>query len=369
MSGNRFLLLFLSDGVAPPHGWLRIEDGVVVDRGRGDVAVPPPAEGGSERIVAVLPGPDVVFHWVGLPSLSPPQALAAARLMASEVAADPLDRLHVALGAPDEEGTRVMALVSAERMALWLAQAQTLGLDPDMVLPETLLLPGGGNGIYRWERDGLHLLRGPGVALAAEPELAVLASEGPVTELDDAAVEAGLAAAIEAVPVDLRQGAFAKRRRWRIDWPLLRRLAMLGGCLLLTVLLIQLVLIFKYGLAADQLERDLDTVARRALPRGERISNPSVQLAERLAELRGGGLGYTATASALFAAVRDSANVELSALQFDRDGSLRVTATAAAPAEIAAFQQRLQDRGFAVDAGDIRLGGGRQIAELTVRAR
>ena len=67
-------------------------------------------------------------------------------------------------------------------------------------------------GVRLWARAGMHMLRGEGVALAAEPELAALAGEGPVEPVDDGAVEDGLGAAIEAMPVDLRQGAFAKRR-------------------------------------------------------------------------------------------------------------------------------------------------------------
>lgn len=223
--------------------------------------------------------------------------------------------------------------------------------------------------MVRWARDGLHLLRGDAVALAAEPDLAALLVDEPPTPIDDAAVEAGLATALAAPALDLRQGAFARRRRWRTDWPLIRRLARLAGLMLLAVLAVQLVLIAKYSLAADRLERKLAVVARGALPRAATIADPPAQLAGRLAELRGSGAGFSANAAAVFAAVRDTANVELAALSFDDQGAMRITATAAAPADIAALARRIEASGFAVDSGDVRPGGGRQIAELTVRSR
>ena len=366
MSGGNFLLLFVSDGVTTPRGWMRLRDGAVAARGVGVPAVLTD-DTADERVILIVPGEDVVIHWIELPSLAPAQAIAAARLMAGEVAAAAGERLHVALG--EAGGTaRAMALVSPERMAAWLHQAQALGLDPDAVLPEPLLLLPPDEGVVRWARDGLHLLRGATVALAAEPALSALVTDEAIVAIDDAAVEAGLGAALAAPALDLRQGVFARRRRWRTDWALVRRLAVLGGFILLAILAVQIALIVKYSLAADRAERAVAGVARSALPRVATIDDAPAQLAGRLAELRGAGAGFGASAAAVFGAVRDTANVELAAFAFD-DGVLRVTATAADPADIAALARRIEKAGFTVDSGDVRPGGGRQIAELTVRSR
>lgn len=366
MTEAGFLLLYLADGFAPPRGWMRLREGGIVARGPGAPTLPS-TDTADERVILIVPGEDVVIHWIELPVLAPAQAIAAARLMASEVSAAPLDRLHVALGRVG--GTaRAMALVAPELMAAWLAQAQALGLDPDAVLPEPLLLLPPEAGLLRWARGGMHLVRGESVALAAEPALSALVGEDAIIEIDDAAMEAGLGAALSAPVIDLRQGAFARRRRWRIDWPLVGRLAMLGGLTLLAVLAVKLVLIAKYELAADQAERAVAGIALTALPRAGAISDPPRQLSDRLAELRGAGAGFSATAAAVFAAVRDTANVELAALSFDQ-GVIRVTATAANPADLAALSRRIDASGFAVSGGDVRPGGGRQIAELTVRSR
>lgn len=367
MKGDRFLLLFPGDDGVPLGGWLRIANGAVVARGHEIPRLE--NEDSEERVVAVAPGPDVAIHWLDLPDLSQAQAVAAARLLAADVTAEPLDGLHVAVGPADDNGARAMALVSGSRMAQWLAGFQSLALDPDHIVPETLLIPAEGDTVRRWARSGLHLVRGEHIAFAAEPAIADALLETPVVDLDDDAVETGLAAALSAVPVDLRQGAFVRRRPWAIDWRLVRRLGWMLLALIILTLLIQAALILRYSIAADALERDVAVVARRALPRSERVVNAPAQLSERLAELRGGGQGFAATAAVLFGAVRDTANVELSALQYGGDGTLRATVNASTDSDIAALQQRIIAQGFIVTAGNTRSGGGRQIAELSVRGQ
>ncbi|WP_380877375.1 type II secretion system protein L [Sphingomonas sp. DBB INV C78] len=367
MSDDRYLLLFPGDEGEPLGGWLRVADGQVVARGHD---VPAIGEGDAdERIVAVAPGPDVAVHWVDLPDLSQAQAVAAARLLAADVTAEPLDQLHVAVGPAADDGWRAMALVSGARMASWVAGLQSLALDPDSVVPETLLIPANAAHARRWARGDLHLVRGERMAFAAEAGVADVLVEGPSVEIDDAAVEAGLAEALATVPVDLRQGSFAKRRPWAIDWKLVQRLAWMTLGLFLLAMAINAALILRYTVAADALENEVELIARKALPRAERINNAPAQLSERLAELRGAGRGFGATAAALFAAVRDTANVELTALRYDRDGSVRATVSASSAGDIAALQQRISAHGFTANAGDARSGGGRQIAELTVRGQ
>jgi general secretion pathway protein L len=360
MSGGRYLLLFLDD--ARP-GWLRLEDGVVAQR--GDAGSPPPLRGEApdrDRVVAVVPAEDVAVHWVELPALAPAQAAAAARLLAAEASAEPLERLHVAIdrGRGGDGEPRAMAIASAARMTDWLNQAAALGHDPDHLVPESLLIDPPETGLRRMPRGAVDIVRGQTIAFAAEPEVAAAAADGEAVEtIDPAAFEATLAAVLANNPLDLRQGAFAKRRRWRVDWRLVRRLALLGAGILAVTLLIQLALILRYSFAADRLEAQADVVARRALPRAATIANASVQLNERLSALRGGGAGFGPTAAAAFAAVRDTPNVDLGSLRFDRDGSLQIAVLAAGPGDIAAVQQRLTAAGFLVTTGAPRPAGGR----------
>ncbi|HEX8622741.1 MAG TPA: type II secretion system protein GspL [Allosphingosinicella sp.] len=359
------LLLFLAreGGI---EGWARIADGGIAARG--------PGIDGSEAhrgapVVAVVPGEAVTLRWLELPAgLSAAQASAAARLMAAEFSAQPLDELHVAAGQEAEEGgTRCVGLVPMETMRLWLADVEAAGLDAERLIPETLLLAAPDEGFATREAGPLRLYRARQEAFAAEPELGELLLAGrPAVAVDG---EDGLVEALARAPLDLRQGPFARRRDWTVAPARARRLAVLVGALLLVSLAVQIVAIARYIFAADAAEAETRRIAAAALPRSPGLTDPEAALTQRLAELRGGGAGFGATAGALFEAVKSTPNVELSALAFAPDGTLRATVQADSPASLEALRQRVEAGGFVAEAGAPRSGGGRRVAELLVRPR
>src|SRR5918997_2933049 len=110
------LLLFAGGGEGEIEGWLLLQGGNVAARGRGAERLPPLADPETQervRVALIVPGDEVTVHWLELPGgLAPAQAVAAARLMASEVSAQPLGDMHVAVG-PEMEGSalRCVALV------------------------------------------------------------------------------------------------------------------------------------------------------------------------------------------------------------------------------------------------------------------
>jgi general secretion pathway protein L len=148
-----------------------------------------------------------------------------------------------------------------------------------------------------------------------------------------------------------------------------RRLAVLTAALLLVSLAVQVAVIARYNFAADEAEAEIRRVAAAALPRSPGLTDPEAELTRRLAELRGGGAGFGATVGAMFEAVKATPNVELTALAFAPDGTLRATAQADTPAAIEALRRRVEASGFAAEAGPPRSGGGRRVADLTVRPR
>jgi general secretion pathway protein L len=371
LSAADALLIFIDDR-NEVEGWLQLAGGAVTARGKGLEGLPglaDPNTGDALTVAAVVPGEAVALHWLEIPAgLAPAQAAAAARLVAAEVSLQPIADMHVAVGAEAGEGAlRPVALVPALTMAGWLGKLQAHGLDPDLVLPEPLLLAPPAEGFARYHRGATPLYRGQADAFSIEPELADLVlADAPVTELPDEAFEGGLAAAVTNPVVNLRQGAFGKRRRWTVEWPLVRRLAALAVALLLVTLAIQVVQIFRYTFEADRLEAELSQVASAALP-GISAANAPARLGERVTELRGGG--YGALASSLFTAVRSTPGASLTAMSFDRDGALRATVQGDVLASIVQVQQQLEASGLSVMAGPLRSGGGRPTLELTVRGR
>lgn len=362
------LLLFL-DSANALAGWLRLDEGMLVARGSGSDAPAPPGPDEELDIVAVVPGESVSVHWLEIPAgLAPAQAAAAARLIAADVSAQPLEDMHVAVGPDAEVDARAVALTPALTMAEWLASLQARGFDPDLVIPAPLLLPEPDEGLLSYPFGEAHLYRGKSDAFSIEPELAaVIVGDTPVSTLDDEAFQAGLGTAIASPAVNLRQGPFAKARRWALDWRLMRRLATLALALLAMTLIVQIASILRYTYAADALQAEAEAVAAQALPASARTGSALDRLGPRMVELRGGGIGFGATASAVFGAVRDTPNVQLIAATYERDGSLRATAQGDSPASLAALRQRIEAAGFGVSAGEPQAGASGSIVEITVR--
>lgn len=318
----------------------------------------------GERVIAIAPADAVALHWADLGGLAAAQARAAARLIAAEHSLSPAGGLHVALGGEGEG--RIIAAVSADTMAGWIAALNAESLDPDAIIPAPLLLPRPDAGYVRAIIGGVPVIRGTDSGFVDEPAItAALVGAEPVATLSDAA----LAAALEDPPLDLRQGAFAKRRRWRLDWPLMRRLILIAVAILAVTLLILLVQIVRTNFAADTLERRADTLTQTGLPRGVPVTDPQRQLDARLAGLRGGGLGFGAMAGTVFTAVQATPNVELSGLDFAPDGLLRVTVLAPGAPEVEALRSRIEQAGLDVEASPFQSEAGRIRGEFRVRAR
>lgn len=367
------LVLFLPERSDAAWRWLRLVGADVVARGEGDEAIPRSAAdaGDAERVIAVAPAGALTLDWAELPDLAPAQARAAARLLASENCVQPVDALHVALGEPDEDGTaRPMVTVETARMAEWLAALQARGLDPDAIVPSPLLLPRPDTGFVRGELGGETVLRGRDSGFVADPALApLLVGDATVEQLSRDALERAIAASVAEPPLDLRQGAFARRRRWAIDWKQVRRLVLIAGGIAAASLAISLVLILRYSLAADELERQSEVAAASALPGGAGQGNAVAQLDERLAALRGGGYGFSATAGAVFAAVQRVPGADLNAMTFERDGTMKLTLSATAAPEVETVKARLEALGLKVVPSVFQTQNGRIVGDLTVAPR
>lgn len=354
------MLVFLPAGDTG-YRWWRIADARVAGEGEGVPA-------SDEPVVAVAPADAVALHWAELPSRSPAQALAAARILAADASAASAAELHVAVG-DEGAGERPIAVVDTGLMAGWLADLALMGVDPVAMIPAPMLLPRPEHGFVLGDVAGQVLVRGRATGFADEPGLTDLVTGGEVpVPLDRAAVEAGVIAAIDRPPLDLRQGLFARRRRGAIDWRLVRRLALLGLAILGVTLAIDLVRIARYSLAADALDARADALARTGLPRGETVTDADRQLVERLSRVRGPGLGYSATVAAVYDAVRAVPGTALTALDFQPNGSLRLGIACEREALATDLQRALTARGLSVRAGTFAAAGGQVTGEFTVTA-
>ncbi len=291
----------------------------------------------------IAPADAVTLFRAYLPGLAPAQARAAARLLAAECSAAPIETQHVAVGDADEEGMRWIALTDISRMAAWVAD------DPDAVIPAPLLIPGPESGFIRAAIGSEMILRGADVAAIDDPLLTPLLTGGaPVATLDEAAVEAAVAAAVETPPLNLRQGAFARKTSWQLEPAARKRLGILAGTLALLTLAVPLTHIIRLNHQSAVLDEKAAAMEQAELG-GESADT-------RLAALRGPGAGFAATLRAVKAAVQATPNAELVTAAFETDGTLSVNAHASAPAELEALRRRIEAAGFVVTAGAVSGG-------------
>lgn len=345
-------LLVFADAAGVPRRWRLLSGGAVV--GRGDEVAELPETRPWVRIVLAVPGTDVTLRWLELSDgLTPVQAAAAARLQLAEETAEPLGGLHVAAGRP-ERGLTPIALVPAARMTAWIESARALALEPDVMLPTPLLLMPPAEGLVRYAGGEVPDYRGSAQAFSVEDRLAALiVGDAPVAELDEAAREAALAQVLAAPPLNLRQGAFQRRREWTIDWARVRRLAAYAVLLLLVSVAIQLVIITRTSFAADRYQAEARELRRATGTAGARGAATQAS--------------YAPLAAALFAAVRDTPGAELSQIVYQPDGTLRAGILADSPATIDALRARLQGGGLQAQGDMPTMAGGRTASQIVVR--
>lgn len=336
-------------------GWWTIAGDEVTARGRPDDPLP---ETLPERVVAIAPAAAVTVYGAELGALATAQARAAARLLVGETSLVPMDGQHVAVGEADG-ADRSIAIVGAGRIAAWLDALGAHGLDPDAILPAPLLLPRPESGYLRAVIGDEAVIRGRATGFADDPVLTpLIVGDALVAEV---APEAAVVRAIADPELDLRQGAFARRRRLNIDWRQVRRLGWLSLAILTVTLLIALVQIVRLNAATGALEQEAEAAAARAIPGGG-----TAALDARLAALRGGGQGFGATAGALFGALQATPNVELAGLEFTSDGLLRATLVATGAADVEAVRDRLRAAGLTAEATPFQTEGGRIRGELRI---
>lgn len=377
MKNAKGLIVLLSPDRAGQRGFLpgfwpdfwKIGEGRILSRSRTA-----PLESVEEKgpVMLVLPPGPATLRRVELdPALPPAQARAVAVRKALEAGiADPAEMHGVALEAPETgEGTGVhhVATIARSDLAHILDWAQGQGLDPDIILPAGALLPVPDQGFVRADLADMALVRGQaGVACAHTPWMQPFYEAGPVEAWPAGRIEAALIAALERPPVNLRTGAFARRRRGEVDARWLRHMGMLAGVILLLSVSISLALIARYYWSASRLDARTVEMARAYAPNARDAVDAAAQIDQQVAG-KGGAFAFSGPLAGLMQAMRPVPGVSLTQLSLGEDGLLHATLAAARAEDINAALLSVQGAGFKITASSSTDPGGRVLAEITVR--
>jgi len=281
--------------------------------------------------IGVIPGDDVALHRLILLESAPARRLEEARMRAVDLSAQPIDELHVAVGAADAEGASWIALIDRDRMEGHVAHFRAAGIEPARIVPAALLLDDNAADGTLARLDDWVVLRTAEMAGVVEPALAphvagaawkgrfyLLPEFAPVTPDGD-------------VGIDLLQGDFAPRVLW---WKQ-RAFQIAAG--LLTLLFVLLLLapgLVERGRAAAAVagyDRAVVELAEASL--GQRPENAEVA-AEALARARrsADGGAISARIGHVAAMVETVPGARLDSIQLQPDARLRITLGGQAPA-------------------------------------
>lgn len=352
------IVLFLGEG----KSWLKIADDQITERGKGF-----PSHDDGTRIIGVVPASVVVVHQLALADLTDAQATGAARIAVAENSASPIAALHVAVSA-EIDGERTVVVLNAVHMTDYLAELVARGIDPEVIIAAPLILHRPDIGYLVADLGSETIVRGRDGAFLDDPVLTPLLTGGEIVVLDSDAIDAALVAAAAAPEVNLRQGAFARRRHWAVETDRLRRIGWLTAACLASLLILPIAELIHLNAAARRIEAKNIEVAQSTL-QGTVITNPLAQLNEQLAARGGAGGGFLPLANAVASAAKASAEVELGTMTFDSDGGLHVSAHAAGLPDLAAFEAHVVASGLTVTPAPVVVETGRPTRDFTVRAR
>ena len=179
--------------------------------------------------VVVVPTEDVLLLAVDLPLASASQRRAALPFAVEDRIAEPLNAVHVVLGATLAPGTYLAAVVRHDTMTGWVATLAAAGLGEARIVPDALVLPVPPAGSWNVSGDGDRIVArtdaGLGLAAPAGRFASLWAAGGslpctmfgppltldlPMATLADAAPDL---ARLASPPLDLRVGPYAAPAR------------------------------------------------------------------------------------------------------------------------------------------------------------
>lgn len=314
----RQLFIYLGTGAPDEVSWAATNGSGRLRSGSGPLAHVPRTPG--ERLVVLVPGPDVLVTEVAIPGGRNRLLRQSLPFLLEENLADEVEDIHFASGPVSPAGKVAVAAVSRARLTRWLAMLSEADLHPAVLTPATLAVPvtvgewtlvvtGAGFlarlgdwRVFAGETANLqHYLR-------AETSLAAEAETGTIVEVlncsgQEFALQLGglnltpprpaqlmqvLAEGFASGPrINLLQGEFAGSAHWRETcrrW----QVALVAAAALFLLIGVDTTLDYlRLRSESTRLNREIATTFQQAFPDSHRVVNPRAQMEQKLKELRG----------------------------------------------------------------------------------
>ena len=353
----------------------------LLDDGRAEVqegtlAQAAPAAAGRQ-VVVLVPAADVVLTRVLVPTRNRSRIAAAVPFLLEEQLAADVEESHFALGERDAAGQVAVAVVARTRMDGWLARCNEVGVQPDQMIPDLLLLPyQAGEWSLLFEPDGvlvrsadqgglgidaanagfilqralaesdvkperLRVWRAEGVPAAVVPE--ELGAQHDAEALLVPPLIFLAAQAHDSRAINLLQGRYSRSERLGRLWRPWRPVAVL--LVAWVVLQLSMTLVHNRQLEAQQaaLHDEIEQIYLQTFPDARRVVDAKAQMEQRLRTLRRGG-NETGDFLTLLAAVSGPAaalgGVSIDNLSY-KDGEITLALTIADLQRLEQLKERL----------------------------
>jgi general secretion pathway protein L len=336
--------------------------------GSNEVNFPP--ESAAMPVMVLVPATGALVSWSAIGDLAPRQAETAARISAIQESLGRSEDLHVVSSAGGD-GQITIARMSASYLQCGLDILKEQGLDPDILLPVGLAIPPPAAGYVKAKIGDEQFLRGARSVLPDEPALIThIVGGAPVAMLDLTQTEAALVAALSEPAINMRAGAFAKRRaRGRMNsrqWKILAWLLLAG---LLASLLLALATWAKYDRAIAREDTAALSAIQKIVPGASNVADGQKSLSQELSKRGVAGQQVTKLAASAFAIVQQLEAVTIRDIRYNGDGIIAFTLAAPTIDNINQALLIMQKQGYKVTATPRQDASGVAMADISMRAQ
>lgn len=328
----------------------------------------------QHKIVAlVIDGRLTAMHRVSVPDLDDAKLIKILPGLMSEKLATNAQENQFSLAGRfgAEDRTRTVCVVEKETLSILLDRANALGIQPDIVVPDFMLLPppeSGSSMLALPDRYVVRIATGEGFSGEENIVEAIVAETGDSQSMDPAEWRKTFGRSV-TLGGNFLHGKFGKKANWVAGLVWWKRAAYLA----LTAIVIFMVFYYYKAVqnyqSADILYAESESLFRTALPDEPRIVNMETQLRRAVVaqQQNGGGEFFALFAPAVQAIMADnSASIET--VRYDKnDSELLLTVSFSSFAEAGKYNDFLSTLGMQVEEGSSRQEGGRIYADLRVR--